>query len=155
MKTIALTKGRYALVDDADFEWLNQWKWSFVNRNAGYAQRNAQREAGGREWIKMHRLITECPKGMVVDHINGNPLDNRRSNLRVCTQQQNCLNTKVSKNSRSGYKDIFWMKDKNRWLVQIMYKGEKTDGGYFIELSEAIEVRDRLIQELHGEFAHV
>lgn len=145
MKKIPLTQGKFALVDDADFEWLNQWKWCYGNNEA---HRN-----GGGKWIKMHRLIMGSPVDKVVDHINGNRFDNRRENLRVCTQQQNTLNCKVSKNSKSGYKDIFWVTARHKWLVQIMSKGRKFHGGYYIDLQEAVDARDVLIKKLHGDYA--
>lgn len=78
----------YALVDDENFEWLNQWKWSHL-KSYDYTGYVVKRKNG---FILMHRLIMDTPKGMEVDHINGNSLDNRKENLRNCTHQQNQCN---------------------------------------------------------------
>lgn len=146
MKKIKLTQGKYALVDDADFEWLNQWKWT-------HGHNEAHRNAGGGKWIKMHRLIMDEPEGMVVDHKNNNRLDNRRDNLRICTQQQNTLNSPIRKSNKSGYKDIWWDKSREKWFVQIMCKGKKHTVGRFANIKEAIQARNSRIIELHGDFA--
>lgn len=148
MREIKLTRGRVALVDDTDFEWLNQWKWTLLQDK--YAHRNA----GGGKWIRMHRLIIGAPIGFHVDHINGDGLDNRRSNLRLCSASQNLMNRGANKNSRSGYKDIFWQKDRQRWFVQVMKDGRKYNGGRHKTLEEAIIKRNNLLNSLHKEFAH-
>lgn len=149
MKKILLTQGKFALVDDADFEWINQWKWSLLQGK--YAHRNL----GNGKWLRMHRLIVNTPTGMSTDHINGNGLDNRRSNLRICTQQQNTLNSVKKKNNSSGYKNIWWDKSRMKWCVQIMHKGRKYSPGRFNDLETAVFIRDKHLQELHGEFANV
>ena len=77
MKQIPLTQGKYALVDDSDFEWLNQWKWNYNN---GYARRIKEINKT-REIIYMHRFILKINKEKVCDHINGNGLDNRRNGM--------------------------------------------------------------------------
>jgi hypothetical protein len=92
MKEIALTQGKVALVDDADYGWLNQWKWTLtIHLHTCYAYRMKWDGRRNRH-ISMHRLITGAPKGQECDHINGNGLDNRRSNLRVCTHLINSRN---------------------------------------------------------------
>ena len=102
MKKIKLTKEKYALVDTEDYDWLNQYKWhSGINTDKKifyaitYLSKNKQH-------IQMARFIMDCPKGMVVDHINGNQLDNRKKNLRICTQHQNSMNRKLNKNNFKG-----------------------------------------------------
>src|SRR6266513_4663456 len=91
MKKIKLTKGKYALVDDVDFEWLNQWKWHITTNR--YASRTLW---PSKKDVYMHRIILNAQKGQEVDHINRDPLDNRRSNISLCTHAQNMAN-KVSK----------------------------------------------------------
>lgn len=86
MKEIPLTQGYVTLVDDADYEWLSRWKWHY---HGGYAERG--------DGVLMHREITDCPAGKEVDHINHDPLDNRRENLRVVTRWQNMLNRRMRK----------------------------------------------------------
>src|SRR3972149_6021810 len=111
MKKIKLTKDEFALVDDEDFEYLNQFAWQCSP--LGYATRR----------IGMHREIIKTPKGMYTDHINGNPLDNRKENLRIVTFSQNMLNRKRYKNNKSGHKGVVWNKDRQKWRVRIDVKG--------------------------------
>jgi len=87
MKEMELTKGKVALVDDKDFEWLSQWKWSIFS--IGYAGRTEVYKT-----IYMHRVIANAPKGFVIDHLNGNIRDNRRCNLRICTHAENLHNNR-------------------------------------------------------------
>ena len=105
MKTIQLTQGKETVVDDADFDYLNQHKWFCVY--IGYAPKYpyAFRKVNGKA-ITMHRFLLAPEKGFVIDHVNGDGLDNRRSNLRVCTQRQNTYNRRPNRSSRSGIKGV-------------------------------------------------
>lgn len=113
MKKIPLTKGKFAIVDDEDYDWLNQWKW--CDDGAGYAMRR-QYLGGGQanprfEKIKMHRLILDAPKGIFVDHVNGNRADNRRSNIRLATDWQNGANRGANRGKKSNpYKGVYQVK---------------------------------------------
>lgn len=98
---IQLTQGRVATVDKGDVGWLSKHKWHF--EAGGYACRRA-RTTNGKRHIWMHREIMECPEGMVVDHINGDKLDNRKDNLRVCTYAQNAMNRRPGE--RTGYRGV-------------------------------------------------
>lgn len=149
MKKIKLTQGKYALVDDIDYEWLNQWKWCVLQSK--YVHRNA----GRGKWVRMQRLIMNAPNGMSVDHINGDTLDNRRSNLRLCTHRENTKNMRLSRANKTGYKDIYWDSTRKKWAVQVMSDGVKVYGGRFDNITEAIKSRNSLVRKLHGEFAHV
>src|SRR3990167_11300749 len=93
MKKIPLTKGKITIVDDDDDEVLNKHKWLFLHRSAARAE-HFRNESGERKqrWFHMHRVVANCPDSMEVDHINKNPLDNRKANLRICTHQQNSFN---------------------------------------------------------------
>jgi len=148
MKRIKLTRENYALVDDEDFEYLNQWKW--VSHSKKYALRytyiNKKMIA-----IYMHRLIMNCPKGMEIDHIDRNGLNNQKSNLRICTHQQNLKNYPKRINTTSIYKGVFW--DKPFWVAAIRYKNKKLFIGYFKEERHAAMARDLWAKELHKEFA--
>ena len=108
MKYIELTRNKKALVDDADFEWLNQWKW-WVAGN--YVVRDQHIRMEGKKEIKkrilIHRLIMGFPEGMKVDHEDGNPLNNQRYNLRICSNMENSRNSSKSKSNTSGYKGVF------------------------------------------------
>src|SRR2546430_16319669 len=98
-RKIKLTRGKYALVDLVDYEWLSQWKWYCSAR--GYAARRLYPE---NKVVYMHRVI--IPEGEEVDHINHDKLDNRKSNLRPCTHKQNLRSRGLNKNNKSGYKGV-------------------------------------------------
>lgn len=110
-------------------------------------------EKGDKNGKILSRILLSPPKNMVVDHINRNPLDNRRSNLRVCTQRQNTRNKTKQRNNTSGIPSVEWQKDANMWRVRLKYLGNKVHIGYFKNKSEAGYVRDQAIIQLHGEFA--
>jgi hypothetical protein len=117
MKTINLTQNKVILVDDEDYDFLNQWKWYFNN---GYAIRLIWNHKSKKiEHIYMHRVILNTGIGMDTDHLNHNGLDNRKANLRVATRSQNQANRVISKNNTSGYKGVIWNKQKNKWQAQI------------------------------------
>lgn len=105
MREIALTQGQVTLVDDEDYDFLMQWKW-FAKRIPKYPELtfHAMRAqtVPRRTTVSMHRVITNCPTGLVVDHINHNTLDNRRSNLRVCTNAENLANRRYPFNFAGG-----------------------------------------------------
>lgn len=108
MRQILLVQGKCALVDNNDYEWLNQWVWRYEN---GYATRTEIKRLVNGEYkqktIWMHRIINNTPDGLFTDHINGNRSDNRRENLRTCTIAENTRNSRISSNNKSGYKGIF------------------------------------------------
>ena len=96
--------------------------------------------------LSLHRFLTDCPQGMVVDHINGNTLDNRRENLRVCTQKENVRNQhKLAKNNKSGYRYIHWHKRDKKWIVQIYHK----EVFRTFVLEEAIKYRNEYLKQLN------
>jgi len=117
---IALTQGRVAIVSAEDFDWLSQWKWCVRMKAWPYPIRSAVMADGRRFRISMHRAIMTPPDGFLVDHINGDPLDNRRENLRVCTQQQNMWNCQ-SKLPASGYRGVY--ASGKRWQSKIRHEG--------------------------------
>lgn len=156
MSKIALTKGKFALVDDEDFDWLNQWKWS-LNGN-GYAVRTAKVSRGLFTVQRMHRVIMNAPDGLHVDHINGDKLDNRRLNLRLCTSQQNSFNRGVQSNNTSGYKGVYLHKKRNlmkRWYAKVFVDGKYHCKGMFATPLEAAKAYNVLAVEYHGEFARL
>lgn len=150
-KSITLTQGKVALVDDEDFEYLNQWKWFAEKRGSGlvYAVRNVKQKP-----LHMHTQIIKTPKGMVTDHINGDGLDNRRCNLRACTHGENMRNRKVGQvNNKSGYKGAHWSKRQEKWKAEIRVNGKSIHLGYFNDLIEAAQAYDRAARKYHGKFA--
>lgn len=147
MKKIKLTQGKFALVDDEDFEWLNQWKWTYDGNN-GYAKRNIKDKK-----LYMHRLILNTPKGKVSDHKNGNKLDNRKINLRICTYSQNGMNKMIQSNNSSGYRGVKWHKQVRLWEARIKKNGEQIFLGLYNNNIEAGIVYNWAALKYFGEFA--
>jgi hypothetical protein len=151
MKSISLTKGKYTLVDDKDYEYLSQYKWYVAeSRGIFYAVRKPRLCKA----ILMHRVITDAPNGMDVDHVNGDGLDNQRKNLRVCTHSQNLTNVGRRINNKSGHTGVSWNKRDKRWYVQIrINKDERIHLGCFIEIQDAISVYKKAVNKYHGNFS--
>jgi hypothetical protein len=148
VRHIALTKGKFAIVDAADYEWLNQYRWNaFESGGKFYARRSVP---GGT--ILMHRAIMQTPPGMVVDHIDRNGLHNRRANMRNCTPQQNEHN-KPPRGARSRFKGVYPHGDK--WQAVIKHQGERFYLGIFDNETEAAHARDAKAKELQGPFAYL
>jgi hypothetical protein len=149
-KIIPLTQGKEAIVDDDDYEWLNQWKWCFVK--TGYAIRGKRRPERG--IILMHREIMHTPNGMYTDHINGDKLCNLRCNLRICTASQNIANTNKLQNNTSGYKGVYFEKERNKWVAGIHDKKNRhIKLGRFKNKIDAAKAYDKAAREMFGEFA--
>jgi hypothetical protein len=149
VKEIPLTRGMVAVVDDHWFDFLNQWKWMATNRvGKHYAARGENKKL-----ILMHRVITNAPSGMQVDHINGNGLDNRMENLRVCTGQENIRNQALRKDNTTGYKGV--TPHKKKYRAQIYVNGNKILIGVFSDPKDAARAYDEKAKELHGEFSRL
>ena len=157
MKRIPLTQGKFAIVDDVDFDWLNQYKWySHIDRSKNIFYVNRGRRWGKRMiTILMHRLIMNPIKGMFIDHINGNGLDNRRSNLRICTRSQNGMNRKMQNNNTSGYKGVIWSKSAKKWQVQIIFNKKRIHLGYFKIKKEGALAYNEASLKYFGKFAYI
>jgi hypothetical protein len=162
MRIIKLTQGKEALVDDEYFEELNRYKWCCDSN--GYAVRvitiQPQNKKLGikrkQKTIKMHRIINNTTEGFDTDHINGNKLDNRKSNLRVATKQQNIRNRKTnSSNNTSGFKGVFWNKVNNKCKAQIRHNNQSIYLGYFDTAKEAAIAYNTKASELFQEFARL
>ncbi len=145
VKRIPLGEGFYAYVDAADYEWLSRWDWHL---HGGYAVRS---EKGKR--VYMHRQIMQPPKGMVVDHTNGNKADNTRDNLDICTQQENTHNRSKRNGASSRFRGVNYNRRSRRWTVRITFKGKRLFLGYFTDEEEAARAYDRKAVELFGESA--
>jgi len=149
---LTLTKGKFTIVDDGDFEWLSQWKWTFCN--TGYAYRIGPR-AEGRKKIYLHRLVAGVEKGDEVDHIDRNKLNNTRGNLRKCSRRENsCNNIRRSKKS-SKYKGVFLKKRDNKWCAQIKVGGNSKHIGIFDRQEDAALAYNAMALVVHGEFAYL
>jgi len=150
MKEIPLTQGRFTIVDDEDFEWANQWKW-YLN-TSGYAVRVDYHQQ--KRTIYLSRMICHTPIEMETDHINGNRLDNREINLRICTRTQNRQNRIIHKNNSSGYKGVTFDKRKRKWCAQIKCS-KHIHLGYFDCLKDAARAYDLAAKKYFGEFARL
>ncbi len=155
-KLIPLNKGKSVVVDDADFDKFSQWHWFFqANRNGnGYAVRKTTRNAKS-VWLKMHREIIEAPSGMQVDHIDGNGLNNQRSNLRLCTATDNARNSRSRRGSSSEFKGVSWSKSGKAWQAYIAADKQTIYLGLFEDEGFAARVHDSAARKLHGEFARL
>jgi hypothetical protein len=156
MKEIPLPNGKYAIVDDEDFDWLMRYKWSLNGH--GYVHRNVPCElirAGHSPNVRMHREIMGFPEGMEIDHANGDRTDNRRCNLRICTKSQNLANQTGDPRSKSGYWGVYWNKGKKMWRANINVMGKCILIGYFETPEEAARARDLEVIKQHGEFARL
>jgi hypothetical protein len=155
MKEIELTQGYKAIVDDADYDELNKFKWyASKYRNTFYALRATYTD--GKHIIKMHRQILGLTKGdgKLADHINHNGLDNQRFNLRVCTQTENNCNQQLQTRSKSSrFKGVSWDKANNKWFAKIKVNKTITFLGRFTSETEAAKTYDAAAIKYHGEFA--
>jgi len=151
MKEIALSKqgknkGKYfAIVDDEDYDWLNSYRWCFDGR---YAQRRNKIEGH----VRMHIFIMNPPEGMGVDHKNGNQLDFRRCNLRICSQWDNSKNMSKHADGKSKYKGLTQTKN-GKWFARINYRYEHISIGLFESEEEAAKAYDKKAKEIYGEYA--
>ena len=156
MKRIPLTQGKFAIVDNSDYKWLSEFKWCAIRGySTFYAVRNI-RENGRTIMFYMHRVILELKKSdkQQSDHIDGNGLNNRRSNLRICTEQQNAFNRKRREGS-SQFKGVYWQKEVRKWYAHIKINQKDIYLGGFHKETDAAKAYDAAAIGLFGEFARV
>lgn len=151
---IPLTKGHFAIIDAEDYNFVMQWKWQSAQArpDANIYAKRTHRAIGGRKTIAMHRLIMNCPDDMQVDHIDGNGLNNSKSNLRICTRLQNNLNRKINKSNATGFKGIY--KHGISYCGEIGYQGKQYQLGAYNNPELAAKVYDIHALKFNGEFAN-
>src|SRR3990167_5246104 len=134
MKKIKLTRNKYSLVDDEDYRWMKELKWQCSSK--GYAIRGIVGKT-----LLMARILMEKYgynlEGKEIDHINLNPLDNRKENLRIVTHYQNMLNVTKNKNNTSGYKGVSFHKLVGKWAAYITVNKKRLYLGWFAKPEEA------------------
>lgn len=159
MKTIPLTRGYTALIDDDDYTKVAAFSWyaAEYGRERGrsiYAQREIKNSDGSTTCLKLHQMLFPPQPGMIVDHRDGNGLDCRKENLRYATRLNNGSNKrKTIRPSTSKYKGVCWRKDANCWRASIRVRGVLKSLGNFLNETEAAQAYDRAAMENFGEFA--
>lgn len=152
MKIVHLTKGYDAIVDNVDYERVIKFKWYASVQVSGivYAYRTCKKKT-----IIMHRFIVNAPMdtSIGVDHINGDGLDNRKSNLRLCTKSQNAANSRKYATNTSGYKGVYFDKRENKWVSRIRLSGKRIYIGGFNDRISAAKSYDLKAKEIFGRFA--
>lgn len=136
------------LVDDEDFEFLNQFYWQVDKYNC------VKRHTNTKHYL-IHRLILDAPDNMEVDHIDGNRLNNQKSNLRLANSSQNKCNRGPRKDCRSGFKGVSWNKQREKWTARIKIGGTYKHLGLFSDIKEAIKSYNDSAIQYHKEFAFI
>ncbi len=154
VKEIQLTRGRVALVDDEDYERLNQYNWHI--KDCGGCLYAATHLPQTNKLQFMHRMILDIPKGKVPDHINSNGLDNRKSNLRICSKAENQHNQKIHSEAKSSqFKGVYLDKRWGKWIARIGINGKQIYLGSFNNERIAASAYDMAAKKHYGEFANL
>lgn len=146
--TYVCKNGRSFQFDTEDLPTVQARRWTVDNK--GYVSS----ELNGRH-VKLHRLLMNDPKGKVVDHINNNPSDCRKSNLRVTSQHCNAMNCSLPKNSTTGYKGVCFDKKEGKYMAHIHPSGRMVFLGYFDTPERAAVEYDRAAVKYFGEYARL
>ena len=153
---ITLTRGYEAVIDAADVPLVVKHNWYTENNRGGLIYARRCDNSGGRKGtMNLHRQIMQPAKGLMVDHINGDGLDNRRANLRVVNSSQNRMNQKKSLQNTSGYKGVYWNKRDCRWYARIKVNQKPIHLGIFQCPKDAYAAYCKASAELHGEYGRI
>lgn len=153
---VRLTQGRVGVCDPEDWDALRQRRWfAKKSRHKFYwygKERDPTKRAGNKN-IFAHVIVAVPEPGQVVDHINGDSLDNRRKNVRGCSNRENCINSGARRNSKTGYRGVMKVKDCNRWRARLRVRGTEYDLGLFDSPEKAAMAYDAKAIEIHGPLA--
>lgn len=155
MAEITLTRGKAATIDESDFDRLMQWRWFAVLKGNNYWRAVRKGKKDETSLVFMHREIIKAHKGDIVDHINGNALDNRRDNLRIVTAHENCFNRGKMTGSRLKYKGVTYVPETGKYRVNIYPDGEKIELGQFLDEKEAAFTYNVAALRLYGKYARI
>lgn len=149
---VTLTQGYETVIDATDVPLVDRWKWAAIVSPSTVYVRRGSIAKGVRFSVSMPRMLMAIPDGLEVCHIDGNGLNNRRSNLRLVTRSQNRHNLRISRNNTSGYKGVSWCSRSETWRAQITLSGKILRLGSYptAELAHAAYVAENV--RLHGEF---
>lgn len=151
VKVLDLTQGKATLVDDDVFAWASRVRAHASQVKPGYFVACVMLNARPRY---LHRVILAAPKGVMVDHINHDALDNRRANLRLATASQNNCNARKRRGfCSSAYKGVGWSKDEERWQASIRLNGKSRFLGYYDSEADAAAAYNVAASKIHGAFA--
>ena len=151
MKRIKLSQGKFALIDDEDFERVSKHKWSVYRKNdRWYAMTVINKKT-----VLMHRFILNPKSGQSVDHRNHNGIDNRKKNTRVCKVWQNNVNRLKKNGTTSKFKGVCWHKGRKKWAARIKRNDKHTFLGHFTDEVKAAIAYNKAATKLFGEFAHL
>lgn len=150
---IPLTRGMTATVDVGDLDLVHNRTWhALQNKWTAYACSDAYEAEGRLPALRMHRVIMAPDPGFVVDHIDGNGLNNCRANLRIASETQNNQNQRLKANNTSGVKGVCWHRARGKWFAQISCNGKRMGIGYFANIEDAAAAYAKASNELHGQF---
>ena len=157
-REIPLSQGQVALVSAHRFEELNSSKWCAMFElctKSFYAVRKVKRSDGKKRLLRMNRYILGLDFGdkRQGDHVNHDTLDNRDENLRICTPSENLCNKGITQRNTSGFKGVYWSKQKGKWHARIGLNGKKINLGFFSNPEDAYKAYCAAAKEVHGEFA--
>lgn len=154
-KRIPLTRGKFTLIDHGDYSVVSRFKWyAREGANGFYAARQMRIHGGRQSFVYLHRFVLAAPPDREVDHINGDTLDNRRVNLRLCDRAGNCRNSRVrSIVKTSRFKGVHLHKLTGKWRAMIHYEGKQMHLGLFHNEIDAAKAYDSAALRYFGEFA--
>ena len=144
--------GGFFKIDVEDISKVINYGWG-INKKGYVVASSRHRTKEHRTNLRLHRVITNCPENMVVDHINHDTLDNRKCNLRICSQNENIKNRKPDRNSKSGIKGVY--PEKGRWKAIIGLNSKLHHLGTFRNIEDAIKARQEAEKMYYGEFANI